>query len=134
MSEESKTPSLNGDGRDSQGRFTLGNSGGTGNPFTKVANQFRAALYAATSEDDIKAMAQALIKRVKEKGDPAAASVLFDRLWGKAPQAIELSGPEGQPVRISAERMRSWPEEKLNNFRAMLLEAATTEKADEHRN
>jgi hypothetical protein len=49
-------------GRDSHGRFGLGNPGGPGNPPGKKAAQLRAALIAAVSKNDIRGIAERLIR------------------------------------------------------------------------
>lgn len=119
----SETPSLNGTGRDSGGRFTKGYVGGPGNPFARKANELRAALYAAATKEDMADMVRALIEKVKAKGDAYAASVIFDRLFGKAPQAIELSGPDGEPLQIQTSNFKDWSDEKLATFKTMLIQA-----------
>jgi hypothetical protein len=91
-------PSVNGEnGRGTNGRFAKGNKGGPGNPHVQQTAQLRSALLGAVTPERIVNVIQALMDRA-EKGDVPAARELFDRLFGKASQPIEVSGPNGQPV------------------------------------
>jgi hypothetical protein len=87
--------SLNGSnaGRGPGRAFAKGNPGGPGNPFAKQVNALRSRLYAAVTEEDLTEVVQALITKAKEGNIPAAKELL-DRLLGRPPQAIELSGAE----------------------------------------
>ena len=71
--------------------FAKGNTGGPGNPFAKQVNALRARLYAAVTEADLQEVVQALLAKAKEGNIPAVKELL-DRLIGKPPQAIQLSG------------------------------------------
>ena len=62
-------------------------------------NQLRAALVNAVTPDDIKAIAEGLIDEARD-GNVAAAHELFDRLFGKAKQALEVSGKDGKAVKV----------------------------------
>jgi hypothetical protein len=77
-------PSLNG--RTARGRFAQGNLGGPGNPYAKRVADLRAALLESVTEQDIRAVARALVKRAKE-GEIPAIRELLDRLLGKAGDA-----------------------------------------------
>ena len=66
-----------------QGRFAQGNPGGPGNPYAKRVADLRAALLDSVTEQDIRAVARALVKRAKE-GEIPAIRELLDRLMGKA--------------------------------------------------
>lgn len=73
-------------GRDANGRFTHGNAGGPGSPLAGKAMKLRAALMDAVGEDDIKAIAAALVVESKT-GNVSAIKELLDRLLGKALEA-----------------------------------------------
>ena len=68
-------------GRDSSGKFTAGNSAGKGNPYAKRVGQLRTALLDAITEDDMRDVISAMVKKAKG-GDVAAARILFDRCLG----------------------------------------------------
>ena len=70
-------------GRASNGRFVTGNSGGPGNPLGKRVHYHRVAFMNAVSEDDITAIAKALVKKAKG-GDTAAAKTVLERMSGRA--------------------------------------------------
>lgn len=91
-----KKPSTHG--RDGKGKFTKGNHCGTGandHKATIDSKKLKAAFAAAISEQDIRDIVLGLAEKAK-KGDVLAAREVFDRLWGKAPQAI--TGPGGEPI------------------------------------
>jgi len=76
-------PSTNGqNGRDAAGRFTKGNAGGPGNPHAARVAQLRSALLNAVTEDDMIAVARALIHKAK-LGDVPAIRELCERTLGK---------------------------------------------------
>jgi hypothetical protein len=87
--------SLNGSnaGRGPGRAFAKGNPGGPGNPFARAVNQLRAKLYAVVSEADLEEVVKALLTKAKA-GEVPAVKELLDRLIGKPPQAIQLSGGE----------------------------------------
>ena len=101
MAESKKAePSSNGaNGHGPDGKFTKGNPGGPGNPFAKQAAELRAALYEAVTTKDIEEIAAKLVAKAKRAEVPAIKE-LFDRLWGKAPQAVELSGADGDAIKV----------------------------------
>jgi hypothetical protein len=53
------------------------------------AQQLKQALLAAISDEDIKQIEQKLIAQAKE-GDIRAAKEIFDRIWGRAPMAVDV--------------------------------------------
>lgn len=71
-------------GRDEVGRFVEGCKGGPGNPFAARVGELRAALFAETTVNDMRAVVRKLISLAKG-GDVAATKVLFDRVLGKIP-------------------------------------------------
>ena len=90
-----RTPSLTGDnGRDARGRFASGNSASRGNPHAKRVNRFRSQLLQAVTDDDLRRIARMLVEKAKG-GDVRAAVALFDRLFGKPHQSLEVesTGP-----------------------------------------
>ena len=93
-------PKPSNDGRNRSGQFAAGNklsTGSTGHKCLSDAKQLKQALTASVSIQDIKNIGKALLRKALT-GDTAATKELFDRLWGKAPQAI--TGEDGGPVQI----------------------------------
>lgn len=81
----------NGNGRDTKGRFALGNAGGPGNPHADKASKIRAAMDEATDPDIIQGIwrkAQALALGGSEK----MIVYVIDRVAGKAKESLELTG------------------------------------------
>ena len=76
-------PKPSPNGRTARGRFAKGNPGGPGNPYARRVADLRAALLESVTEQDIRAVARALVKRAKE-GEIPAIRELLDRLMGKA--------------------------------------------------
>ena len=91
-------------GRDTKGRFVPGNPGGPGNPFYRRMANARKLLAEWTSEDDLKQVHAAMLKRAKE-GDTASAKLIFQYAAGKPetaadPDRVDLD--EWQKLRESA--------------------------------
>lgn len=80
-------------GRDNSGRFAKGNSFGRGNPQAKRAQALRSALFAAVTEEDVKAIVRKLVQEAKD-GDTVAAREVLDRTIGKAAQTELLQRVE----------------------------------------
>ncbi|MBI2603132.1 MAG: hypothetical protein HYW48_08755 [Deltaproteobacteria bacterium] len=81
-------PSTNGDiGRDAQGRFAKGNSGGPGNPHIRRVASFRRTLLSSVSEGDVNEIVAALVKSAKN-GNIAAARFVISYVIG-SPADIE---------------------------------------------
>lgn len=78
-------------GRDSKGHFIKGNKVSVGNigPSSEYAKQLKQVLLGQVKEKDIKAIVKKMIAQSKA-GDDKARKELFDRLWGKAPQEVDL--------------------------------------------
>lgn len=102
-SDAAAAPSTNGDngerggatappqgteGRDARGRFAPGNAGGPGNPFARRVAQFRRVLCETVTDEDIQAVARALIVKAQE-GDVAAARLLFSYTIGQPAPAVD---------------------------------------------
>ncbi len=87
-------------GRNGKGQFVNGNGAGKGHKASAAyekAKQLKRVFAAAITDDAVKKIALSLVKSAK-KGDVQAAKEIFDRLWGKAPQAIELGDGVGGPL------------------------------------
>ena len=82
MPPRSKSPAPTPNGRTDEGRFANGNPGGPGNPYARRVAALRTALMDAVTDDDIRAVAKALVKRAKA-GEVPAIRELLDRLVGK---------------------------------------------------
>ena len=86
-------PSTNGAnaGRDNKGRFGKGNNIGKGNKgnTNEKAKALKAILLETITENDIRYIAKKLAKKAKA-GDVQATKELFDRLWGRAIQEVDL--------------------------------------------
>jgi len=85
MSDELPIEPFDDGGRDSNGRFKVGNPGGPGSPVARQARQLRErlndALFKGCSPDRLLAAVDALLKQA-ECGDVAAARLLFERIAG----------------------------------------------------
>ena len=98
--KKTKKAKPSSDGRNGKGQFGKGNRCATGRNDTKAAQRtqkLKVVLAGAVTEKDLKDIATALVKKAKT-GDVFAARELFDRLWGKAPQAI--TGEDGGPIKM----------------------------------
>ncbi|MHC4639656.1 MAG: hypothetical protein ACYTBV_19485 [Planctomycetota bacterium] len=78
-------------GRKPNGQFAKGNKLSKGNKshWNEKAQKLKKALTDAITEKDIKEIAKGLVKKAKQ-GDTSAAKEIFDRLWGKASQQVEI--------------------------------------------
>ena len=92
-------------GRDEKGRFAQGWKGGPGNPLAKRVAQLRSMILEAVTEEDLRAVVVALIKKAKG-GDVMAARELLDRLVGKsaAPVLLDLQDIEERKLRLAEDR------------------------------
>ena len=79
----------NGGDRGPHGRFAAGNRGGPGNPHAKRVAVLRGALLDAVTDEDIHAVARALVTAAKS-GEVAAIRELLDRCIGKAAEGADL--------------------------------------------
>lgn len=89
--KKKKPSSSDSSGRDIQGRFTKGNRNSVGNvgKSSEHAKALKKALVAAVTEDDIKEILAKMITQAKD-GDNYARKELFDRLWGRAIQEVDI--------------------------------------------
>lgn len=90
------------DGRSEEGKFTKGNQCALNNKShtNEKAKALKEALLDSVTEKDIKAIVKKMKAQAKA-GDHNARKELFDRLWGRAPQAVEVSGEGGGPIPVS---------------------------------
>jgi hypothetical protein len=94
------------DGRDGAGRFARGNAIARGNPFARRMATLRQALLDSATPDDVQRVGRMLLG-LAEAGDVAAAKVWLEYTVGRPPQALELSGPEGEPLSFDLSRLQS---------------------------
>jgi hypothetical protein len=73
--------------------FRPGNPGGPGNPFARQVNTLRSKLYEAVTPEDFAQVVTALVDGAKAGKLPFVRELL-DRLIGKPPQAVHVSGAE----------------------------------------
>jgi hypothetical protein len=88
-------PLESGNGRDPvTGRFTEGNRFGVGfgNPYSQAVAQFRAALLAAVTAEDIQEIVKVLVAAAKA-GDTVSAKVILDRCCGRIAEWSETEEP-----------------------------------------
>jgi hypothetical protein len=88
-------PSPNG--RSPDGRFALGNHAAAGNPINRRMKELRRALLDSATPEDVKQVGQTLWE-LATRGDVQAARVWLEFVIGKPPQALEVSGPDGQAL------------------------------------
>lgn len=89
---DKQQPKPNGNNKNKRGRFVKGNKAAVGRaekPADQKAHQLKQALINAISVSDIKVIARRLILKAK-KGDVIAAREIFDRLWGRAKQEVDI--------------------------------------------
>lgn len=98
MGEPSHTGSNGFHGRD--GRFLPGNKAGQGNPHAARVRQLRSLLLDAVTDDDFRAVVAKLVQAAKV-GDLPSIKELLDRLLGKPPSAVEVTGADGEPLGVS---------------------------------
>jgi hypothetical protein len=103
-------------GRDQGGRFAPGNAIASGNPNSRKMFELRKALL--DSDMASPAAVQAVFHRLLKKalgdpkaddddgGDLAAMRVYLDFTIGRPVQAVELSGPDGEPLGGDLARVR----------------------------
>ena len=79
------------DGRSTKGKFVKGNQCAIGNKShtSEHAKALKIALLLAVTKKDIEAIGKKMISEAK-KGNIPAAKELFDRLWGRAIQEVDI--------------------------------------------
>jgi hypothetical protein len=80
------------EGRDAGGRFAKGNPGGPGNPYPRRVAALKLALLNCVTEEDIVAIAKAVIEEAKA-GNIPAAKLIFQYVLGKPGTAADLELP-----------------------------------------
>jgi hypothetical protein len=75
-------------GRETNGRFAKGNAGGPGNPYARQVAALRRALLQLVTEEEIIAIARALLEQAK-KGNVSAAKLLFSYTLGQPAKAVD---------------------------------------------
>jgi len=75
-------------GRDAAGRFAAGNKAAKGNPFARRVARLRSVLLDAVSDEDLRQIAQGLVRRARN-GDAAAAKVLLAYVLGKPAPVVD---------------------------------------------
>lgn len=117
------------------GRFVPGNRASKGNPHLVRVCKLRSLLLEAVTDEDFGAVVKKLLDAAKG-GDLASIKELLDRLLGKAPAAIELTGADGEPLNMSSGAIRGAILEALSPFPearvavAMKLRALGTNGSD----
>lgn len=117
----SNSPLPNGsNGRDSRGRFGKGNPGGPGNPYANRTAVLRKVLIEAIKEEDVAAIAAAIVAKAKE-GDVVAAKLVFGYAAGSQDRAYEgmqaeLDADQQRLKEEEAEILRLIPREKLFEY------------------
>lgn len=91
----------NGEKPRGSGKFTKGNTAGSKTTGTHIDHttklKFAEIFKAAITFEDIKDIAAAMVKEARA-GNVKAASMILDRCCGKPPQAIALTGADGEPL------------------------------------
>src|SRR3954452_8465586 len=88
------------DGRAEGGRFAPGNRLAAGNPNNRRMHHLRSRLLAAATDEDVEAVGRKLAELARS-GDVQAAKVWLEFVCGKAPAAVEVSGPDGAPLGLN---------------------------------
>jgi hypothetical protein len=93
-------------GRLDGGRFAPGHQFAKGNPNARRMYALRKALLDSAGPDDVRRVGKKLLD-LAEGGDVAAAKVWLEYTVGKPPQALELSGPDGEPLGVDWPRLQA---------------------------
>lgn len=96
-----KKPKPNG--RNGKGQFVKDNKIAVGRqdkPADQKAKKLKEAYVNAITEEDIKEIVEGQVKKAKG-GDTTAAKEVFDRLWGRAKQEIEVGGQGGGSIQFA---------------------------------
>lgn len=93
-------------GRDSRGRFGKGNPGGPGNPYARRVAALRSALLEEVTPERLRKIARKLADEA-ERGDFAAAKLLFSYTVGKPPEAPDPDRLDLDEKELEAEHMEA---------------------------
>ena len=85
-------------GRQPNGRFANGNSGGPGNPFARQVAALRKVILNRLTEEDLLAITEALLAKAKE-GSVGAAKLLLAYALGKPASAPDPDRLDGQELK-----------------------------------
>jgi hypothetical protein len=100
MSEHNETDRAVFDGNHRpDGRFAPGNRASRGNPLARRMFQLRRSLLDAADPEAVARVGRKLAA-LAEAGDVQAAKVWLDYVVGRPAQAVELSGPAGEPLGV----------------------------------
>jgi hypothetical protein len=94
------------DGRAPNGQWAPGNRAALGNPNNRKMHQLRAALLDSAKPEDVQAVGAKLAELAKA-GDVQAARVYLEHVIGKAPQSVELTGPDGSALGLDWQRVEA---------------------------
>jgi hypothetical protein len=127
LGNEPLAKGLTSSARNDNGTFVKGHqSPGPGNPINAKVQKLRQALIESVGTEDMQEIIKALITNAKA-GDVQATKELFDRVLGKPMQAIEMSGPEGGPVRTHSLDFALLTVTELETLRTLHLKAIKSE-------
>src|SRR4051812_39257683 len=93
-------------GHTPDGKFARGNKLASGNPVAKRMYELRRALLDAADAGTVQRVARKMGELAAE-GDVAAAKLYLEYAVGRVPQAIELSGPDGEPIGLDWGRVHT---------------------------
>jgi hypothetical protein len=88
-------------GKDKLGRFVPGHAGAMGNRGNYHPRTHRQKLVAATTYEEIKAVMDEVISLARSDKNVSAYRLWLEYVIGKAPQAVEVSGPAGAPLMMA---------------------------------
>lgn len=92
--------------RNADGTFAKGNKGGPGNPYARKVALIRNQIIEAVSEDDLREIIQALIKKAKS-GDIQATKEILTRLIGKPVETTHPDQLESNEANIELDKICS---------------------------
>ena len=92
--------------RNADGTFAKGNKGGPGNPYARKVALIRNQIIEAVSEDDLREIIQALIKKAKS-GDIQATKEILTRLIGKPLETTHPDQLESNEANIELDKICS---------------------------
>ena len=105
MKDATDSPDTNG-GQDylrgSDGRFSAGNRGGPGSGRGRRIREYREAIRAAASAEDVAAVVAKLVELARA-GDVAASREVLDRVLGRPGQAVDPVGLSLPQIKCSAD-------------------------------
>jgi hypothetical protein len=84
---EQPKSSPNTSGRETNGRFAVGNRGGPGNPFARRVAALRSAFIAAVTPEDLQRICQRMVT-MASLGDLQAAKLVLGYVLGKIPEPV----------------------------------------------